>query len=417
VTGMATTKMRLGRLVDERDRTAEKIEDALGIAEEEERDLTEPEQSHLEKYRSKVVDLDGEIALLASDLERANEARDVSALLRDDPKKDEEQADGPIVYRTFAAYARDALIVRYPMIASAAVRDPSRQSDFVEQAQERLHRAIQHTLTSDVAGLLPPTHLAQIMDIIDSSRPVVSSARRVNLASGRLTYPKIDNRPTVSKQATEKTEAGTAGMDVSMQDLTADTYLGGGNLSWQTINWSTPDALQLWFDLAAESYARATETAACTDLGTAAVGTISPALGTAGTEDFAAWRAAAFRAMDAIYQRTGGRTRTNTLYLSASRFFSLAGLGSPNDVQVSPVGNVNVEAMTGTWSGLRVVGSYGLTGSKAIVGDSSAFLVAETAGAPVEMRAVEPAIGGMEVGVIGAFKSKVFDGQRFINLS
>jgi hypothetical protein len=33
------------------------------------------------------------------------------------------------------------------------------------------------------------------------------------------------------------------------------------------------------------------------------------------------------------------------------------------------------------------------------------------------MRAVEPAIGGMEVGVIGAFKSKVFDTARFTHLS
>jgi hypothetical protein len=67
---------------------------------------------------------------------------------------------------------------------------------------------------------------------------------------------------------------------------------------------------------------------------------------------------------------------------------------------------------------LRVVGSYGFTNANtAIVGDSSAFLVGETAGAPIEMRAVEPAIGGMEVGVIGAFKAKVFDPNRFIHLS
>jgi hypothetical protein len=66
---------------------------------------------------------------------------------------------------------------------------------------------------------------------------------------------------------------------------------------------------------------------------------------------------------------------------------------------------------------LRVIGSYGFTANTAIIGDGEAFLVGETPGAPVEMRAVEPAIGGMEVGVIGAFKSKVFDGDRFIRLS
>jgi hypothetical protein len=32
------------------------------------------------------------------------------------------------------------------------------------------------------------------------------------------------------------------------------------------------------------------------------------------------------------------------------------------------------------------------------------------------MRVVEPSIGGMQLGVIGAFKSKVFDSQRFIHI-
>jgi hypothetical protein len=110
---------------------------------------------------------------------------------------------------------------------------------------------------------------------------------------------------------------------------------------------------------------------------------------------------------------------TDTLYLSAQRFFALAGLGTDQVLQVSSVGTLDLTTMTGTWAGLKVVGSYGFgTGSNtAVVGDSSALLVAETPGAPVEMRAVEPAIGGMEVGVIGAFQAKVFDPARFMHLS
>ena len=72
--------------------------------------------------------------------------------------------------------------------------------------------------------------------------------------------------------------------------------------------------------------------------------------------------------------------------------------------------------MTGTWAGLRVVGSYGFDLNTAIVGDSSALIAAETPGAPVQLRVVEPSIGGMEVGVIGAFKSVVFDANRFKKL-
>lgn len=411
-------RMRSERLLDERARLDEKSKDIIRNAEDEQRDLNDYEDQQLEKYRTRVSQLDDELAVLAADLEREESSRKVSERIRviNEPAATVEMPDGgPVVYRTFAAYARDLIIARFPTIA-ANVRGAEQVMQVQEDARDRLSR-VEHTLTSNVEGLLPPQHMGQIMDIINGARPVVASARQVNLSSGKLTYPKIAQRPEVLKQSAEKTEAGTANMQVTLEDMAADTYLGGGNLSWQTINWSTPDALQLWFNLAAEAYARQTETAACNEIGTAAIGTVSPALGTAGTEDFAAWRAAAIGGIAAIYTATGGRARTNTLYVSADRFFQLAGLGSDAVLQVSPVGNINIDSMTGTFSGLRVVGSYGFAAKTAILGDSSAFLVAETAGAPVEMRAVEPAIGGMEVGVIGAFKSKVYDAERFLRLS
>jgi len=411
-------RMRSERLLDERARLDEKSKDIIKNAEDEQRDLNDYEDQQLDKNRTRVAQLDDELAVLAADLEREESSRKVSERIRvvNEPAATVEMPDGgPVVYRTFAAYARDLIISRFPTIA-ANVRGAENMMAVQEDARDRLAR-VEHTLTSDVQGLLPPQHMGQIMDIINGTRPVVASARQVNLSSGKLTYPKIAQRPEVLLQSAEKTEAGTANMQVTLEDLAADTYAGGGNLSWQTINWSTPDALQLWFNLAAEAYARQTEIAACTEIGTAAIGTLSPALGTAGTEDFAAWRAAAIGGIAAIYTTTAGRARTNTLYVSADRFFQLAGLGSDAVLQVSPVGNINIDAMTGTFSGLRVVGSYGFTAKTAILGDSSAFLVGETAGAPVEMRAVEPAIGGMEVGVIGAFKSKVFDNERFLRLS
>src|SRR4029077_4147607 len=260
------------------------------------------------------------------------------------------------------------------LIASAAAGDKSRALQVREQASERLQR-VQNTLTSDVGGLLPPTHPTPIMDIINKSRPVVASARQVPLTSGQFTYPQITQRPQVLKQGAEKTEAGTAKMIAPMVTVSADTYLGGGDISWQAINWSTPDALQLWFDLAAEAYARATETAACSELGTAGGGTVSTPLGTTGTESFAQWRAAIIAGVGSIYNTTGGRTGTDTLYLAAQRFFQLAGLGTDQVMQMSAVGNLDIGTMTGTYAGLRVVGSYGFSNANtAIVGDGSALL-------------------------------------------
>jgi HK97 family phage major capsid protein len=425
--------MRLERLADERTRTEEKIGDIIELAEEEQRELAEYEAEQLSRHRTHLTELETEIGMLADDLKRVEGARDVSEVIRGRSDQNggntgngsslgsgtglvEFGQDGPVVYRTFAAYARDVILSRFDLIASQ-VDGPGGATQVREQAMERLQRTVQNTTTSDIEGLLPPQHMAQIMDIIDGSRPVVTSARRVDLSSGKLTYPKIAQRPEVLKQGSEKTEAGTQKMEVTLEDMTADTYLGAGDLSWQAINWSTPNALQLWFDLAAEAYGRATETAACVELAGTAIGTISVPLGTAGTENFGQWSAAIVAGIGGIYNTTGGRARTNTLYLSADRFFALAGIATDQVLNLSAVGNLDIASMTGTFRGLRVVGSYGFSSHTAIVGDSSAFLVAETPGAPVEMRAVEPAIGGMEVGVIGAFQSKVFDPQRFTKLS
>ena len=72
--------------------------------------------------------------------------------------------------------------------------------------------------------------------------------------------------------------------------------------------------------------------------------------------------------------------------------------------------------MTGTFFGMNVVGSYGFDQDVAIVGDSSALLIGENAGNPVEMRVIEPNVGGYQVGLIGAFKAAVFDVNRFYHL-
>jgi hypothetical protein len=67
--------------------------------------------------------------------------------------------------------------------------------------------------------------------------------------------------------------------------------------------------------------------------------------------------------------------------------------------------------------GLRFVVSDGFAAATAIVGDSTKLLCAETPGAPVEMRAVEPSIGGLEVGVIGAFACTAVLPGTFVQLT
>jgi HK97 family phage major capsid protein len=176
---MSITRIRCERLADERARIEQNIEDMRRAAEEGGgRDLNELEAEQIDKWRSRVGDLDAELVTLTEDLERQEQARDISKLIRPDAPAEERVVEtpngGPVVYRTFSAYAMDKLIVMDERCATSAAHDRNTTPEGARQASlERLERALQNTLSSDVAGLVPPTHLAQIMDLINNRRPVV----------------------------------------------------------------------------------------------------------------------------------------------------------------------------------------------------------------------------------------------------
>jgi hypothetical protein len=62
---------------------------------------------------------------------------------------------------------------------------------------------------------------------------------------------------------------------------------------------------------------------------------------------------------------------------------------------------------------LRVIVSRGLNAGEILVGAMDGLLVAETANAPVRMFVSEPAIAGVEVGLVGAFEAAVVDDGAF----
>jgi len=401
----------LQRLVTEREQALDTIDQILAQAEEQERDPSEAERALVTRHRARCEELEPQITeLLEVEETRQRAAETRSVLTRgappdrsgEPPATRETPAEGP--YATFAQYARDQLITRVEQIGNVA------GPELRQRAAERLQRAAQvHTLTSDVVGLVPDQHIAQIFEVINTARPVVASSRQVGLTSGKLTWPSVTARPTVAKQVTEKTNPAYSKMTVIMREVLADTYLGAGNLSWQTINWSSPDALTLFFDLMAEAYAEQTESAACTVVDTAAA-----AGPTVGSDDLAGWMAAIAAAAGQV-RAAGGRA--NAIYLDAVTGYSLLGMVTAQNPVFLTAGPGSLGDASGNVGGLRFVVSDGFGAPTAIVGDSSKLLCAETSGAPVEMRAVEPSIGGLEVGVIGAFAAVTVLPNTFVQLT
>jgi hypothetical protein len=403
---MATqTETRLALRVKARDQVQDEHE--LLLKEAGDGDLSAEQQKTALALRERAAELDEEIASLSESVEADRVAEERSKAIRRgmSGRVDGVDADDDgIVYRTMAAYARDIILTGQGReVSKIAANVPNEERVAAAQRLELMKRTPANTLSSDVAGLMPAQHIAQIFQVIDTSRPIVQSAQRASLERGTLTYPQVDASPVVAVQGTEKTEAGNTGMDISMVTATASTYLGGGDLSWQAINWSTPNALDLWFRLVAADYALKTEQDAAQVLQHSA---FSNNIGSpiAGTATFAEFMTAIGAGYSEVFANSG--RVANTVYMAPDRFGYLLGLTSSAFTQFTSVSGDTVGP-------LNVVVSRGMDSGVIVVGDNSGLLVAETAGAPVELRVVEPAIGGVEVGLIGAFEAVVVDDGSF----
>lgn len=412
---MSSTQLqtRLQNRIERRDMVQGQHEELL--RERGDGDLSDADKKQIEVWRSSIADLDGEIVQLTDDVEAYKRATErskdlVKARLAATPGVD---ADGDgVIYRTMAAYARDFILTRDSQTCAKIAAQFGDQA-MIEAARSRLQllkRAPDNTLSSNVEGLIPEQHISEIFQVIDSSRPIVQSARRAGLVRGTLTYPQVDTSPTVAVQPSEKTEGGTDRLAVSMQTATATTYIGGGDLSWQAINWSTPDALALWFQLAAADYALKTEQDAAQVLQHSGFTfNISATLGA--LTDFSDVLAALAAGAGDVYANSG--RMADTVYLAPDAFYAVAAIAGTEAANFVAAGQVSLRTQGGALAGLNVVVSRGMDSGVIVVGDSDGLLVAETPGAPVELRVVEPAIGGVEVGIIGAFEAVVVDPGAF----
>ena len=228
-----------------------------------------------------------------------------------------------------------------------------------------------------------------------------------------MTYPKIGTPPRSScsplrrRRRARSPHRHLGDADCELVPRRNERLLAGRELV-------EPDVLQLYFSLAAEAYARQTEGGLRRARGRRrdrTVGTASGRLGTAGTESFAQWRSAVSAGMQGIYTATGGRHRTNTLYLSAA-------LLPAGDARIRPDGADGADREHGrrgddrNFFGLRVVGSCGFDQDVAII-ETRGAPHRENPGSPVEMRGDRAEHCGLGGGAHRAFNAAVFDENRF----
>lgn len=136
---------------------------------------------------------------------------------------------------------------------------------------EHYTRAAAHQTTADNPGVIPDPIVGSVLSLIDASRPIVSSLGVRPVPGGTFKRPKVTQHTDTGLQAGEKVELASRKMTITPVDVSMATYGGYVNVSRQNIDWSTPQIMDIVIGDLAAQYARDTEGATGSALGTAAV--------------------------------------------------------------------------------------------------------------------------------------------------
>lgn len=255
--------------------------------------------------------------------------------------------------------------------------------------------ALGGSTSADIDGIVPPAYVGEIVGLINPGRPTVNAIRNRALpaAGMKVTYPAWGTKPTVDEQLTELTEVDSTAATITLEEVSVRTWAGANELSLQAIDRSDPSAIRAVIEALSVSFGRKTNAAVVSDIITAAgaattVGSTSPidvVSGLIGALDFEA-------------------TPAGPLFLAIApdllpAWISLADADRPAFWD----GRVQFGSMTPTMSadGLTVYLERDLPAGHALLGSSLGATWWERPGQPVEIRAVDVSILGVDLGVYG----------------
>jgi HK97 family phage prohead protease len=255
--------------------------------------------------------------------------------------------------------------------------------------------ALGASTTGDLEGIVPQAYVSELVGLINPGRPTLNAIRNRALpaAGMKVTYPRWAVLPTVDKQLTELAEVESTAAEITLQDVTVGTWAGANELSLQAVDRSDPSAIAAIIEALSVAFARKTNAAVIGDLIDAAgaattVGSDSP--------------------VDVVSGLIGALdpegTPAGPLFLSIAWDLMPAWLSvSQNDRPAFWDGRVQFGSMVPTLSadGLTVMVDRDLPAGHALLGSSLGATWWQNQGAPVEIRAVDVSILGIDLGVYG----------------
>jgi HK97 family phage major capsid protein len=397
----------LARLLAERAQQVEFIDQLLARVEAEHRDLVDAERANLEAARQRIAELDAQIAPLQEFETLRGQHQQTAADVLNPPARDTSDTGGdagrrslgddqrPFAYRSAGAFLVDLLRSR-GLMTDQRGRRLGPDAD----AAARVNRAVDNQTTADTPGLLPTPIVGQVVNLIDASRPFITSLGGAKPMGGipgkNFERPKITQHAKSGKQTAEKSQLPSQKMTIDPLLFSKETHGGTVDVSRQDIDWTSPAAWDILVQDLADVYALDTESTAAAAFA-ASVVTNTTAVATA---DLAGWAAALYAAAGQCY--AGGNRLPDRLWCSVDMWGAMGPL--VDTARLVFPNNVNSSESAGS-SSLTDFGGYVLdlprivvpsfpTGTM-IIGPSVFYEVyEETIGL---LSVVEPSILGVEV--------------------
>jgi HK97 family phage major capsid protein len=395
---------RLEKELEERSSAASGI---IANAEDASRDLNDAEKETLGSLKTRMGQIQDQLSQLEGIAEESTKVSERMKQLDQAFTTARRVGSGEIEYRSAGEYALDMY--------------KSSQGDRV--ASERLevyYRAAAHQKTSDNLGLIPTPILGEVINFIDSARPLVNLLGPKSMPAATWSRPLVTQGTSVAVQgsagaaADEKAELVSQKMTLTKLTANAVTYGGYVNVSRQNIDFSSPQVMDIIINDLAGRYAIQTEAA----LGTALDASTSTNVGYGASPTAATIRTAVWTAASTIYTATAGLGRV-VLALSPGRMPVFGPLFVPI-VSVSQTGDGLsagdfANGLVGTVAGIPTYMSAGLGTNKAFLFSTAAIEVFEQRVGTLQV--TEPSVLGVQVAYAGYFTPLLIVNNGIIELT
>jgi hypothetical protein len=397
----------LDRLHAERERQIEFVDNTLGGAERDTRDLVEAEVSNIRAARERITAIDAQIEPLVEFENMRDTARSTlaSALGRRDGATPA-VAGGP-AYRSPGAFLVDLVRSRDPRVDET---DRTAAAERVAQA-----RATAHQTTPDTPGLLPEPVVGPLINLMDATRPFVTSigAKDMGAVPGKkFSRPRITQHVLVGKQAAEKTELPSRKMIIDSLEFLKETYGGVVNISRQDIDWTSPSAWDALVTDLADVYALETENAAANAFATSVVQTQA-----AETDDLKGYATAMYQGAAMAYE--GAKRLPDRIWVSLDMWASVGAVvdvfGRLTFSGAGAGGDASLSDFRGDMLSVPRIVVPSFPDGTMIVGNST--LVEFYEQRIGLLSAVEPALLGVEVAYGGYIATGTIEPNAFVKIT